>query len=315
MYSALNGAAARTEDIRSLRVALFLGSDITAHSIANAVVPELLDRGHSVTLFLTHGHAKKNAPEQLRELFFCEHTLLQSYGYPYLDRHLRPHPQHANSPACWAGLDRVRVLTVPDVNDAGFIAALDDHKPHVSVSLRCYQKFGGPIIERLGHGDDSYLLNLHPGLLPRYRGVMTVLRSMQEGAREAGFTLHHIEPEFDTGAIVSQAIYPLDYDLPVLDNMAQRYQRGADLVLDAVDRMASDRPLGGVPQDGDDARYYSYATADDLAELRERGIHLYHAESVVETICDIFGSHLTRPAGLRRELTTALHSAGIPAVR
>lgn len=315
MYSALNGAAGRTQHTRSLRVALFLGSDLTAHSIANAVVPELLDQGHSVSLFLTEGHAKKGAPRPLRELFFCEHTLLQRHGYPFLDRHADPDPEHPNSPACWDCVDGVRVQPVADVNDPAFLDTLDDHKPNVSVSLRCYQKFGEPIIDRLGHGTDSYLLNLHPGLLPRYRGVMTVLRSMQEGAQEAGFTLHHIEPEFDTGAVVSQAIYPLDYDLPVLDNMALRYQRGADLVLDAVDQLAFDQPLGGVPQDTDRARYYSYASTEDLAELRERGIDLYRSDSVVDTICDVFGANLPQPGELRTELRAALHSEGIPPAR
>src|SRR5205823_1839661 len=72
MYSALNGATARTDEPRALAIALFLGSDITAHSIANALVPELLDRNHSVTLYLTEGHPKKGAPKPLHELFFCE---------------------------------------------------------------------------------------------------------------------------------------------------------------------------------------------------------------------------------------------------
>jgi folate-dependent phosphoribosylglycinamide formyltransferase PurN len=317
MYSALNGATARTDEPRALAIALFLGSDITAHSIANALVPELLDRNHSVTLYLTEGHPKKGAPKPLHELFFCEHTLLQRYGYPYLDRHAKPAPDRPNSPGCWRALGRhgVRVTTVRNVNDPAFVDRLRRDKPDVSVSLRCYQKFGPEIIDLLGHQPDSYLVNLHPGILPRYRGVLTVLRSMQEGAEETGFTLHHVEPEFDTGAIISRAVYPLDYDLPVLDNLTQRYQRGADLVLDMVDQVAMENSVDGEPQKPDEAQYYSYATPEDLAELRKRGIELFRSDSVVDSICETFGRTVPEPTGLRTELRAALHSAGIPPAR
>ena len=83
----------------------------------------------------------------------------------------------------------------------------------------------------------STVESLVTALAPRARiasGLGTTSASTGNGQRCVQSRMRaRSRPEFDTGAIVSQAIYPLDYDLPVLDNMARRYQRGADLVLSA----------------------------------------------------------------------------------
>ncbi|HEV2633885.1 MAG TPA: formyltransferase family protein [Actinocrinis sp.] len=43
--------------------------------------------------------------------------------------------------------------------------------------------------DTLNQASDTTPRCVHPGLLPRYRGVNTFLRSMQAGARESGFSL------------------------------------------------------------------------------------------------------------------------------
>jgi methionyl-tRNA formyltransferase len=48
-------------------------------------------------------------------------------------------------------------------------------------------------------------LNLHPSLLPMYRGPDPVTRQIECGARSPGVTLHLLNREFDAGDIVAQA--------------------------------------------------------------------------------------------------------------
>lgn len=53
------------------------------------------------------------------------------------------------------------------------------------------------------------LLNIHPSLLPKYRGLRTHARALAEGEREHGASVHFVDPELDAGAVVAQAVVPV----------------------------------------------------------------------------------------------------------
>lgn len=49
------------------------------------------------------------------------------------------------------------------------------------------------------------LLNIHPSLLPKYRGLRTHARALAAGDREHGASVHFVVPELDAGAVIAQA--------------------------------------------------------------------------------------------------------------
>lgn len=49
------------------------------------------------------------------------------------------------------------------------------------------------------------ILNIHPSLLPKFRGLHTHVRVLAAGAREHGCTVHEVTPELDDGPILGQA--------------------------------------------------------------------------------------------------------------
>ena len=49
------------------------------------------------------------------------------------------------------------------------------------------------------------MLNIHPSLLPKYRGLHTHARALQAGDAEHGCTVHEVTPELDDGPILGQA--------------------------------------------------------------------------------------------------------------
>jgi phosphoribosylglycinamide formyltransferase 1 len=53
------------------------------------------------------------------------------------------------------------------------------------------------------------LLNIHPALLPAFKGLDTHTRALEAGAKEHGATVHFVVPEMDSGPIVSQAAVPV----------------------------------------------------------------------------------------------------------
>ena len=64
-------------------------------------------------------------------------------------------------------------------------------------------------------------LNIHPSLLPAFRGLHTHARVLDEGAKISGCTVHFVRSEMDCGPIVAQAAVPvLAGDTP--DSLAAR---------------------------------------------------------------------------------------------
>jgi phosphoribosylglycinamide formyltransferase-1 len=65
------------------------------------------------------------------------------------------------------------------------------------------------------------LLNIHPGLLPAYRGLNTHERALADGVKIHGCTVHFVVPAMDEGPIIAQtAVAVLDSDTP--DSLAAR---------------------------------------------------------------------------------------------
>lgn len=53
------------------------------------------------------------------------------------------------------------------------------------------------------------MLNIHPSLLPKYRGLHTHARALDAGDNEHGCTVHEVTPELDDGPILGQARVPV----------------------------------------------------------------------------------------------------------
>jgi phosphoribosylglycinamide formyltransferase 1 len=65
------------------------------------------------------------------------------------------------------------------------------------------------------------MLNIHPALLPAFRGLDTHERALAAGVKIHGATVHFVVPEVDSGPIIAQAAVPvLDRDTP--ETLAER---------------------------------------------------------------------------------------------
>jgi phosphoribosylglycinamide formyltransferase 1 len=53
------------------------------------------------------------------------------------------------------------------------------------------------------------LINIHPSLLPKYKGLHTHARALEAGDAEHGATVHWVTPELDSGEIILQRAIPI----------------------------------------------------------------------------------------------------------
>lgn len=85
------------------------------------------------------------------------------------------------------------------------------------------------------------LLNIHPSLLPAYRGLNTHERALADGVKIHGCTAHFVVPALDEGPIIAQAAVPvLDSDTP--ESLARRVLKQEHAIYPAaLARVASGR--------------------------------------------------------------------------
>lgn len=81
-------------------------------------------------------------------------------------------------------------------------------------------------------------INMHPGLLPRYRGGFPEYCALIEGERTAGITCHLMTEKFDTGAIVLQDSIEIGTD-DLLQLKARMIRLAASMVDPLLDDLAS----------------------------------------------------------------------------
>ncbi len=97
------------------------------------------------------------------------------------------------------------------------VAILETHDVEI-VALAGFMRLLTPwFIERWR----DRLINIHPALLPAYKGLHTHARALADGVKIVGCTVHFVRPEMDVGPIIVQAAVPVgDDDTP--DTLAAR---------------------------------------------------------------------------------------------
>ena len=90
-----------------------------------------------------------------------------------------------------------------------FDAALDTALNEADVELLCNAGFMRLHSEGFVARWRNRHLNVHPSLLPAFRGLHSHARVLEAGATITGCTVHFVRPEMDTGPIVAQAAVPV----------------------------------------------------------------------------------------------------------
>jgi len=92
---------------------------------------------------------------------------------------------------------------------AGFEAALQDVLLRHAPDMICLCGFMRVLTEGFTREWEGRMLNIHPSLLPKYKGLHTHQRALDAGDSEAGCTVHEVTAKLDDGPILGQARVPV----------------------------------------------------------------------------------------------------------
>jgi len=66
-------------------------------------------------------------------------------------------------------------------------------------------------------------LNVHPSLLPKYRGLNTHQRALDDGEKQHGVSVHFVTPELDGGPVIIQSKVSIEQD-DTAESLAKKVQ-------------------------------------------------------------------------------------------
>ena len=96
-----------------------------------------------------------------------------------------------------------------DQGRAEFDAAIDARLTECGVQLVCLAGFMRLLTDQFVMKWRGRMLNIHPSLLPAFKGLNVHERMLTAGVKIAGCTVHFVTPDMDSGPIVGQAALPV----------------------------------------------------------------------------------------------------------
>ncbi len=106
--------------------------------------------------------------------------------------------------------------------------------------------------------EQALWLNVHPSLLPRWRGAAPVERTLMAGDPETGVTIHRTVKELDAGPIAAQAAFTINED-----DAGAVFARAAELAADLLEGVLAEDELRFEPQPEKGVTYADKITAAD----------------------------------------------------
>ena len=111
--------------------------------------------------------------------------------------------------ACRAGVATRTVCHRDFADRPSFERAIDGILEEAQPDLICLAGFMRILTPTFVARWQNRLVNIHPSLLPAFRGLHTHERALAAGVRVHGCTVHLVRPELDDGPIITQGVVPV----------------------------------------------------------------------------------------------------------
>jgi len=134
---------------------------------------------------------------------------------------------------CTQGTGKIQTLKTKDINDSQGIKFLTALNPDVILLANFNQKVSASII----NSAKLACLNIHPSLLPQFKGVDPVFAALNTGQTLLGVSVHYVTEEFDSGDLLAQATLTVEKNHSVLYHQIKLFQQGALLAAQSIGQL------------------------------------------------------------------------------
>jgi len=148
--------------------------------------------------------------------------------------------------------ENIPTIKMKKVSDSKVIQKIKDIKPEIIFCLGGTQLIPKEILESSHLG----CLNIHPALLPKYRGRYSTAHVIFNGEKSTGVTMHWMDEGMDSGPIMMQEKIDLDED----DTAKSLYDKftieGEKIFIKFLDLWMKGKDIPSEPQDESRATYF-----------------------------------------------------------
>lgn len=124
--------------------------------------------------------------------------------------------------------------------------------------------YGQKIPESILNLPEFGAINVHPSLLPKYRGGAPIHYAVKNGDTKTGVTIMYMIEELDAGDMIAQTTFPIENDETTGELFEKLSSVSADLLLETLPKIF-DQSIEPVPQNEDDVVY-----AQTISKSNER---------------------------------------------
>lgn len=107
-----------------------------------------------------------------------------------------------------------------DAFDADLLQAIERYQPGLVVLAGFMRILTDHFVDHFS----GRMLNIHPSLLPKFKGLNTHQRALDAGEQEHGCSVHFVSSELDSGAVIGQAKVKIDAN-DTADSLSQKVQQ------------------------------------------------------------------------------------------
>jgi len=180
-------------------------------------------------------------------------------------------PRRADAPRYFTlsqlcGAYKIPHEQIGNPNASEFVESVRRRAPDVLVSVACPYILKEAILKIAAKS----AVNIHHAPLPRFKGMMPTFWQMFHGEKSVGLTIHHMVAAIDGGEALLQDEQPMDAG-ESLDQVIRRSKRHGAHCMAEVLRQLDKGCAKPVALDQSKGSYFTFPTAQEIAEFRRRG--------------------------------------------
>lgn len=247
-----------------MKILLCLNKDIYSCIALNHLIDFL--KNDEIKICFSSGVGVVKEVEELNELLFLEQKFLLNdflLGLKKEGNYFKNFDEIIES-------NKIELLEFNNINIDGAVYLKNSWQCDLVISIRYGKIFKDDFISAPTIG----ILNLHSGILPKYRGIMSTFWAMLDGQNEIGTTLHEVtDNQIDKGETLAISRELVRKDKSLIFNICSLYEEGCNNIKLVVSNIRKSGNVSSILDSEEidvDSSYHSYPSKLDFEKFKER---------------------------------------------